>query len=379
MIGSIPHIIDTTLRDGEQAPGVVFHLDDKLRIARLLDEAGIPEVEIGTPIIGPHELADLSVLTHVGFRFKSLVWCRALRSDIDAAEKTGAQGVNISFPVSHIHHLAMNKSQAWVIETMREMVTYAAAKFQYVVLGAQDASRADENFLLEFLHHAEQLHVHRVRIADTVGILNPLTTKALFKKIRKAFPVLSLEFHGHNDLGMATANTITALCSGADSATVTVNGLGERAGNAALEEVAMGLELSCRMHTGLNTSVFKKLSEVVSIASEIDVPEQKPIVGARALHHETGIHTNLLLKNRKTYQIIDALHIGGSEAEFVFGKHSGKSAIREFCLRQNLCLTEKQLTELTSMIKQYSVNFKRSLSADDLFMLAEKLTDACAV
>jgi len=259
------------------------------------------------------------------------------------------------------------------------MTHYAASKFQYVVLGAQDASRSDEDFLIEFLHHAEQCHVHRVRIADTVGILNPLSTRSLFKKLKKTFPATSFEFHGHNDLGMATANTIAALSSGADSASVTVNGLGERAGNAALEEVAMALELSCGIRTGLNTALFGKLSEIVSIASDIAVHAQKPIVGSSALHHETGIHTNLLLKNRKTYQIVDAPSIGKTETEFVFGKHTGHAAVKEFCNRRNLPLTECQTADLTNTIKQRSVVLKRNLSVNELLMIVNEMTKCYAI
>ncbi len=366
MLGPVPYIIDTTLRDGEQAPGVVFHLDDKLRISRVLDEVGIPEVEIGTPIIGPQEIADLRVLTHSGFHFKSLVWCRAIKADIDAAVKTEAQGVNISFPISDIHLSAMNKSHDWVFETLYEIVNYARQHFEYIVIGAQDASRAKESFLLEFLGAIQAYKVERVRIADTVGILNPISTRALFKKIKKAHPTMSFEFHGHNDLGMATANTIAALLSGAEGASVTVNGLGERAGNAALEEVVMALELSCGIRTELKTSLFGKLSEIVSLASDIGLSNQKPIVGCDVLHHETGKHTNLILKNRATYQIIEANRIGKKEMEFIFGKHTGSASVKEYCLKHAIELPDYMYGEITSMLKEKSVLFKRCLSSEEL-------------
>jgi homocitrate synthase NifV len=184
--------------------------------------------------------------------------------------------------------------------------------------------------------------------------------------MRKAFPLLSLEFHGHNDLGMATANTIAALCSGADCASVTMNGLGERAGNAALEEVVMALELSCGVRTGLKTSLFGKLSEVVSLASDVSVGEQKPVVGRGVLNHETGIHTNLILKNRETYQIIGAARVGKKETEFVFGKHTGSAAVKELCLKYKIVLPEHMYDEITNVLKEMSLLLKRSLSSGEV-------------
>src|SRR5208337_589224 len=194
--------------------------------------------------MGRQEITDIKTIVNAGFNFKTLAWCRGTKDDVDAAIKAGTQGVNISFPVSDIHLAAMGKNRLWVLDTMAEIIRYASSKFEYVAIGAQDASRSDDQFLSEFLDKAIHLNVSRVRIADTVGILNPHTTSNLFRKIKRIFPDVVLEFHGHNDLGMATANTITALSSGATCASVTVNGIGERAGNTALEEIVMAMELS---------------------------------------------------------------------------------------------------------------------------------------
>jgi homocitrate synthase NifV len=375
MARSRPHIIDTTLRDGEQAPGVVFHLDDKLRIAHLLDEIGIPEVEIGTPIIGPQEVADLRVLTHAGFHFQSLVWCRATKADIDAAARTGAHGVNISFPVSDVHLSAMNRSHTWVLEVLHEIVDYASPHFEYLVIGAQDASRANTPFLLEFLKNVLALNVRRVRIADTVGILHPMSTQSLFMMLRNHFPSMSLEFHGHNDLGMAVANTISALLSGADSASVTVNGLGERAGNAALEEVVMALELACNVKTQLDTSLFGNLSDIVTLASDVANSVQKPVVGRNVFSHESGIHAHLMMKNRNTYQIIDGQNVGRGSSEFVFGKHTGSAAVEQFCLNHHIALSRDSYVPLTNALKNRAVRLKRALTSEEVLGEIEALTD----
>ena len=368
------YIIDSTLRDGEQAPGVVFHIDEKLHIAELLDKANIPEVEVGTPAIGKQEIDDIKTIVNTGFNFKTLAWCRACKADIDAAVKSGTHGVNISFPVSDIHLNAMGRDRQWVIDTMHEVVNYASSSFEYVALGAQDASRADFPFLIEFIGEAVRLKIARVRIADTVGILNPITTSDLFLKIKNIFPDMSFEFHGHNDLGMATANTLMALSAGAECTSVTVNGIGERAGNAALEEVVMALELSSSLHHSIQTSVFGELSKYVSKASGIPISVNKPVIGSKVLNHESGIHTNLLLKNRETYQIIKASQIGLNEQEFVFGIHSGKASLIAFLEKNNIILGNNVYYEnILAKIKNNSKKLKRSLTSFEVlsFVLKE--------
>ncbi len=371
-MASFPYIIDTTLRDGEQAPGVVFSLDDKMRISGLLDKANIPELEIGTPAMGNKEIEDIKSIISQGFRFKTLAWCRATKADIDKARKAGTNGVHISFPVSDIHLIAMGKDKSWVMKMLKHTVRYAQSYFEYVTVGAQDASRADNNFLCNFSFEAINAGCNRIRIADTVGILNPFNTYTLFLELTSLFPGIQFEFHGHNDLGMATANTLMAFKAGAACASVTVNGLGERAGNAALEEVVMAWELSFGKCMDIDTSVFGELSEVVSKASQIPLPCNKPVTGTRVLMHETGIHTNLLLKNRETYQIIPAASIGKSEADFVFGKHSGRNAIRDFYKKRDIVLSDILLDNILNYIKKKASLLKRSLNEDEMIKIVKK-------
>jgi len=368
-----PYLIDTTLRDGEQAPGVSFTRKDKMQIAEMLNKTGIPELEIGMPAMGSDEVADMRAIVNTGFNFKTLAWCRATKKDIDAAIKTGVNRINISFPTSDIHQLAMMKDRKWVLRTMQEMVEYASGYFEFVAIGAQDASRADELFLSEFVLKASDCGVQRVRIADTVGLLNPFSTSKLIRKVSKIVPKMELEFHGHNDLGMANANTVAALSSGAKSASLTVNGLGERAGNAALEELIMALEISFGCKHGYNTSSIGSLSALVSKASKRPLPISKPVTGGKALSHESGIHTRFLLSDRNTYQLIEANKIGLEEVGFVYGKHTGSYALRILLERENIFVSEVSVSVLLDRIKQIAVANKQGLSEIEVIRLAQKL------
>jgi len=312
-----PYFIDTTLRDGEQAPGVVFGITEKVRIAQMLDDICIPEIEIGTPAMGDKEISDIRTICNMGFKFKTLAWCRAKKLDMYCASKAGTNGIHLSFPVSKILMQAMDKSPEWVMLNLREMIHIASDKFEYVTIGAQDASRAELSFLKDFVSAASSFGASRVRLADTVGVLNPMTTFELVTNIRSVQKEISLEIHAHNDLGMATANTLAAYIAGANCLSTTINGLGERAGNAPMEEVAMALEMSAKVNCGLQTDKFQEISNYVASVSKRVVGDSKPVTGKMALSHESGIHTNSILKNRSTYQLFSAEKVGRKEEEFI--------------------------------------------------------------
>jgi len=367
-------IIDSTLRDGEQAPGVVFTLDEKLRIAALLEEAGVKEVEVGTPAMGEEEQRMIREIVNSGFRFNSLCWARAKESDIVASARTGAGRINISFPVSDIQLNTIGRSRAWILKQMPPMVALARRFFGFVSIGAQDATRADRDFLYEFIAACLAEGVDRIRLADTVGILNPFSVAELFTSVTERFPFVDFEFHGHNDLGMATANSVSAFLSGAKSVSATINGLGERAGNACLEELAVAMKVSANIGTGINLSAIQEICRYVAEASLRKIHSSKPITGEMVCRHESGIHCRSLMENELSYQAFHPREIGKS-TEMIIGRHSGTAIIRQILEMHNLRVNENKVVSITGQVKAMALLKKRSITIDELIAMATNMNE----
>ena len=319
-------IVDTTLRDGEQTAGVAFANHEKVTIAQTLSDMGIDQLEVGIPTMGGDEKATIKAICKRDLKASIMAWNRAVIADIEQSIDCGVDAVAISLSVSDIHiQHKLKKSREWVLENMYNAVTYAKKNGLYISVNGEDASRADINFLIEFINLAKEAGADRFRYCDTVGVMEPFTLRDTIEKIYKVTN-FDIEMHTHNDFGMATANAIAGIVGGANHIGVTVNGLGERAGNAALEEVIMALKFVYGYETNIDTTRFREISKYVSQASGRELPIWKAIVGTNMFRHESGIHADGALKDPKNYEAFDPSEVG-LERQIVIGKHSGKAAI----------------------------------------------------
>ncbi len=366
-------ISDTTLRDGEQAPGVVFSTGEKLEIAENLARTGVDEIEAGIPAMGEPAFSQIKQLVRLNLPSTLVSWCRARKEDIHLASACGTPGVHISFPVSPILLQTFNKDRIWILEQMEDCILTAKQYFDQVSLGAQDATRTDAEFLKTFAGRAMGLGVNRICLADTVGCAHPAMVMAMVADLLKAKPGLELSFHGHNDLGMATANAVSAAQAGAKTLSLTVNGLGERAGNAALEEAAAALAGIPGMGTSLDLSRLTRLSRMVARASGRDIHGSKPVVGKGVFCHESGIHCSGLLKDPGSYQPFDPEMVGQEKMRLVTGFHSGLAGIRHALESRGIAIDRPRGEKLLSLVRETALANKKNLSSKELVELYSRL------
>lgn len=360
-------IDDTTLRDGEQTAGVVFSLAEKKRIAKMLDEIGVGELECGIPAMGTDEQRSVRALVDLGLNARLITWNRALVSDIQASINTGVRAVDISLSVSDIHiRHKLRKSRAWVTEQLKIALGYAKQQDLYVCVGGEDASRADPDFLVDLMNIAQAAGADRFRFCDTLGVLDPFTT---FDRITYLLDRvdMELEIHTHNDLGMATANAIAGIRAGANYVNTTVNGLGERAGNAAFEEVVMALKHASGFTVPITTERFVELSKLVATASGRTVPEWKAVVGEKVFSHESGVHADGVLKFSGNYEGYDPAEVGLSR-HLVLGKHSGRHGLKARLKRLDVHCDERDLDRILGKVRRLAQHDKRALTDDDLLL-----------
>jgi homocitrate synthase NifV len=293
------------------------------------------------------------------------------KSDILAAELVDVHIVDLSIPVSDIQiKKKLGKDRAWVLETIYDLVPFACEQGMGIIVGCEDASRADPEFLLQVAEAAQHAGAIRIRYADTLGVMEPFGVHKAISDLRSAVD-MEIEMHAHDDLGLATANSLAAAVAGATHINTTVNGLGERAGNAPLEEVAMGLKKLYNLNTGIDLTQFPSLSKLVAAASGRPIPWQKSLVGEGVFTHEAGIHVDGLLKDPDTYQGFDPEEVGRHH-KLVVGKHSGAHGIIAAYATMGLNLSQAEARALLPDIRTFSERAKRSPADQELLFLYQR-------
>ena len=369
--GAKINIVDTTLRDGEQTAGVVFANAEKIRIAKFLDNIGVDQIEAGIPVMGGFEKECIKHIVSLGLKASIMAWNRAVISDIKESICCGVDAVAISISTSdiHIEHKLQTTRQD-VLERMRQACEFAKDNGLYVSVNAEDASRSNPEFLTEFALVAKHAGADRLRFCDTVGILTPNLAYRYIKTLIDAVGI-SVEMHTHNDFGMATANALAGVYAGANYVGVTINGLGERAGNTCLQEMIMVLKYLLGMKLPYNTTLFREVAEYVARASGRILPVNKPIVGRNIFFHESGIHGDGVLKNPLTYEVFSPEEVG-LERQIVIGKHSGSAAVAsKFTKEYGIELTKQEAEEILVKVRQLAIDLKRSLFDKELMYIYE--------
>ncbi len=380
------YIFDTTLRDGEQSPGVNLNTKEKVEIALQLEKLGVDRIEAGFPAASPGDLAAVDAVARAVKNATIIGLSRSREQDIDAVREAlkGAQDPCIHLflatsPIHRKHKLRMEKEQ--VLEAAEHAIRYAKKYFDKIEFSPEDAGRTELDFLCQVTDMAIKAGATVVNIPDTVGYLNPQEFGNIFKTLKENVPNIEriqLSAHCHNDLGMATANALSAIMNGADQIEGTINGIGERAGNTALEEVALALATRpdyFGAQTTLNLKEIAKTSRLVSKLTGMVVPGNKAIVGANAFAHESGIHQDGMLKEKTTYEIISPEVIGLRESKLVLGKHSGRHAFKEKLIDMGYELTDDALNAAFAKFKDLA-DRKKSVGDEDIrAMLEEKLAD----
>ncbi|HOT07398.1 MAG: (R)-citramalate synthase CimA [Methanosaeta sp. PtaB.Bin039] len=354
--------LDTTLRDGEQTPGVSLTPEDKLTIAQNLDALGVAVIEAGSAIASEGERRSLRAIASAGLQAEICSFARANLPDLDAAIDCGVDSVHLVVPVSDLHiERKLKSNREAVLQRALEVTEYAKSHGLVVELSGEDASRADLDFLCRLYSSGIEAGADRLCFCDTVGLMVPERTFEVFRRLSALGAPVSI--HCHNDFGMATSNTVAALRGGAAQAHVTINGIGERAGNTSLEEVTMILENLYGISTGIRCDMLYQVSRMVSRLTGIQVAPNKAIVGENAFTHEAGIHVDALLKDSSTYEAMQPEQVG-RERRIVLGKKSGKAAVERALREFGLSVNHDQLCEIVTRVKELGDKGKRVTDAD---------------
>jgi len=366
---------DCTLRDGEQQAGVVLDRAAKVAIARSLDELGIYEIEAGTVASSEEDRLAITDMCRLGLTSKISALCRGLNDDMDVAADLGVWGVRLSFPISLLErkHKLKGISDDDYLKRTLDLCEYGRRKGLYVIFSPYDTTRAELPFLRRLCAELERAGtVDRLRVVDTTGCALPAAITYITGQIRDVAPKLPLEIHCHNDFGLACANTLAGIVAGADYASTTINGLGERSGNAATEEVAMALEVLYGVSTGLNLTKLTAVSKMVAELSGVRTQVNKAVVGESAFRHESGMVVAGLLQDPYTAEAYEP-ELVGQKRQILLGKKSGLVSIAHKVKELALPIPEQSFPDMLNRVKQLAVSKHRALTDDEFKALANEL------
>lgn len=365
--------VDGTLREGEQSPGVFFTLEEKIEIAQELDRAGVDILDVGMPSVGTQERNSITAVSRLGLSASVGVSVRMKTTEVDQALQCGADEVFIITPVSRLHiRKKLGMDEDTVKRKAGKVVSYAAQKGLVANLVAEDAARSGKAFLKNILLEARDCGARRAFICDTVGVMEPFSMYEMVAGLREAIPEdMDLGIHCHNDLGLATANTLAAIKAGAKFPTVTVNGIGERAGNAPLHEVVMGVDKLLGLEHRVQKSALYELTKLVERCSGVFIPPHSPLIGLNCFRHESGTHVHGLLKDTRTYAAIDPGEIK-REQVLVLGKHSGSGSVRRLLQERGYQADQEAVDRIVLAVKEYKTQqgkeqVRRMLNEIDTF------------
>jgi len=362
---NLPILLDTTLRDGEQSPGLYFTHDEKVYLAQELDQLGVAIIEAGVPGMGEEEQNVFRKLIHLHLNAEILAWNRLNIDDVRASLKCGVSHIHVSVPTSAILlSKKMQKDASWVFTQMEEVIGYALSENLVVSFGAEDASRTDLVFLSSVFQHAQNLGAVRVRYADTLGIMTPMQTSLAVDYLVQGLDI-PLDFHAHNDFGFATANALCAWKSGAQVISCSLLGLGERAGNTALEEFVGAAHFLEQQFAKFDFCRLRELCTALSLLCNRAMPTHKPLFGSDIFKHESGIHVDGLIKDKKTYEFFSPEKVGGQRS-LVIGKHSGRAALKYMASLQNVVLTDTRAQQFIGELRQ-RMSWEKNVQAEMLF------------